>query len=409
MAPLDELAAGEVRTRWPRVPLGELLITAASGFACSKTKLVSDGLLHLRPFNISTSGDLNLSQGYRVPLAEAPTDKRRLEAGDVLFNNTNSEELVGKTTVLDAPMDAGFSNHLTRLRFDPRRAEPRFVAAVLATEWRRGTFRRLATRWVGQAAVKTPMLRELRIPLPPLPEQRRIADALAQAESICRLRRKALGTARAVVPALFQCMFGNPLANPHAWPQTPLSAVADIGSGITKGRRLDGAGLIEVPYLRVANVQDGHLRLDEVKTITIRTDERERYRLLPGDLLMTEGGDPDKLGRGALWAGVLPYCAHQNHIFRVRADRARVEPRFLAELTGSPYGKAYFLRVAKQTTGIASINKTQLSAFPVLLPPLERQQAFARVVEEMQVKIAEREAALRDADRLVAVLAQCLL
>ena len=134
---------------------------------------------------------------------------------------------------------------------------------------------------------------------------------------------------------------------------------------------------IELPYMRVANVKDGYLDLGEVKTIAIKRTEVDKLLIQPGDLLMTEGGDPDKLGRAALWSGEIDHCVHQNHIFKVRSDRSRVLPSYLRALAGSTYGKAYFLSVAKKTTGIASINKTQLSAFPVVLPPMTEQEVFA--------------------------------
>lgn len=228
---------------------------------------------------------------------------------------------------------------------------------------------------------------------PPVAEQRRIVDILDRAASIRRLRRQAQETVGQIVPALFNKMFGDPLTNSKAWPVASLDAVAHVASGVTKGRRLDGAQVVEVPYMRVANVQDGFLNLNEVKTIPLRPSEFDRFRLLPGDMLMTEGGDPDKLGRGAIWNGQIPYCAHQNHVFRVRADRNRVRPHFLACLAGSPYGKGYFLRVAKRTTGIASINKRQLSAFPVLLPPVPMQEEFERRVDDCMRLSGRQEAA----------------
>jgi type I restriction enzyme, S subunit len=106
--------------------------------------------------------------------------------------------------------------------------------------------------------------------------------------------------------------------------------------------------------------------------------------------LMTEGGDPDKLGRAALWAGEIEACVHQNHVFKVRSDRSRVSPAYLRALAGSAYGKAYFLSVAKKTTGIASINKTQLSAFPVPLPLLPLQQAFERRVQAAESILSQQ-------------------
>jgi type I restriction enzyme, S subunit len=246
-------------------------------------------------------------------------------------------------------------------------------------------------------------LREFQVPRPAIEEQRRIVDILSRAEGILRLGREAERKAAELIPAIFIDMFGDPATNPNAWPQRPLSAVADVISGVAKGRKLDPREAIELPYMRVANVKDGYLDLAEVKTIEIKRSEVEKLLIRPGDLLMTEGGDPDKLGRAALWTGEIDPCVHQNHVFKVRSDRACLSPAYLRALAGSAYGKGYFLSVAKKTTGIASINKTQLSAFPVPLPPLPLQQAFERHVKaaesivSQQVDAAEKAKAIFDA------------
>jgi type I restriction enzyme S subunit len=104
-------------------------------------------------------------------------------------------------------------------------------------------------------------------------------------------------------------------------------------------------------------------------------------------LVLTEGGDPDKLGRGALWSGEIGECIHQNHVFRVRTASPRILPLFLSALTASEYGKAYFFSVAKKTTGIASINKRQLSAFPMVIPPIDLQQKFAKALKALYASI----------------------
>ena len=121
---------------------------------------------------------------------------------------------------------------------------------------------------------------------------------------------------------------------------------------------------IELPYLRVANVQDGHLDLSTIKTVRVRVDEVDTYLLRVGDVLMTEGGDIDKLGRGTIWEGQIPACLHQNHIFRIRPNRNLLDPAFYALVVESDSAKRYFNRVAKRTTNLASTNKTQVRAFP---------------------------------------------
>ena len=109
---------------------------------------------------------------------------------------------------------------------------------------------------------------------------------------------------------------------PQSWPVSPLERCSEVQTGVAKGRSLNGADLVSVPYLRVANVQDGYLDLTEIKNIEIRRSEVPRFSLRVGDVVLTEGGDFDKLGRGFIWTGEVPGCVHQNHIFAVRANRS---------------------------------------------------------------------------------------
>lgn len=139
----------------------------------------------------------------------------------------------------------------------------------------------------------------------------------------------------------------------------PLGECAYVQTGIAKGRKIAVDEALTLPYLRVANVQDGRLDLPEMKEITIRERERDRFLLREGDFVLTEGGDFDKLGRGFIWRGEVENCLHQNHIFAVRADWARLTPEFFPYQSQSPYGKAYFLSVAHKTTNLASINTTK--------------------------------------------------
>ncbi|GAQ58726.1 type-1 restriction enzyme EcoKI specificity [Streptomyces acidiscabies] len=223
---------------------------------------------------------------------------------------------------------------------------------------------------------------ELAIPLPPLAEQKRIAVVLDQVDTLRAKRREAITLLDDLAQSLFLDMFGDLF---EANQNVPLSSVSYIASGITKGRKEPREELQSVPYLAVANVQDRALNLSTVKNISVSSAEIERFRLQSEDLLLTEGGDPDKLGRGTLWNEELPLCIHQNHVFRVRVmDREEVDPVYLNWVISSSYGKSYFLRTAKQTTGIASINKTQLGAFPLPVSPIEQQKEFRSRIEGVQ-------------------------
>jgi type I restriction enzyme S subunit len=217
---------------------------------------------------------------------------------------------------------------------------------------------------------------EMEVPLPPVPEQRRIAAILDRADQLIGRDRRSLALLDELAESTFNFYFGDVAVNNRAWDGgAVLSEVAEVVSGITKGRRTS-AVTREIPYLTVANVQDKALKLDVVKTIEATEGEIDRYRLAFGDLLLTEGGDPDKLGRGTTWGAELGECIHQNHVFRVRVTDSSVHPTYLSWLLGSTRGKRYFLQAAKQTTGIASINSTQLRGFPLLLPPRDVQDQF---------------------------------
>ena len=252
-------------------------------------------------------------------------------------------------------------------------------------------------------------LMSLPMPLPAPGEQRRIVEILNRAAKIERLRKQAQERLREFIPALFVRMFGDHKQVGRKFPCMPLREAAAIASGATKGRKIDPKHAVEVPYLRVANVQDGFLRLDEIKTITIRRGEERKYALAPGDLVMTEGGDSDKLGRAAVWNGELSYCAHQNHVFRVRPNPKVVLTDYLRDVAGSAYGKAYFISIAKRTTGIASINKIQLGSFPVPIPPIKLQHRYARVVDDVCCVADTADTAADRIARLNASLMSCLL
>ncbi len=185
------------------------------------------------------------------------------------------------------------------------------------------------------------------------------------------------------------------------WKRKRLEKVAVIQTGIAKNQN-SKQETIELPYLRVANVQDGYLDLSEIKTINIHKDKVNRYRLENGDVLLTEGGDFDKLGRGTVWEGQIQSCVHQNHVFVVRTQKNELLPSFLSAQTGSSYGKRYFLSCSKQSTNLASINSSQLKAFPVLLPPLPEQKAIAdllstwdKAIETTERLIHAKEATLK--------------
>ena len=228
--------------------------------------------------------------------------------------------------------------------------------------------------------VRRRVFNESRIPVPPLSVQNHIVCILKAAGIIRRKRRETLQTADAILPAYFVSMFGDPEKPRENLERVKLGDISDLRSGVTKGRKLSVSETVKVPYLCVANVQDGFLDLSEVKTIEVSLKEAAKYCLQYGDVLITEGGDPDKLGRGCIWHNQIEYCIHQNHIFRVRPNPSKLTPEYLAALLRTQYAKRYFLSCAKCSSNLASLNMAQVKAFPIPLPPLQSQIKFVNAV-----------------------------
>lgn len=177
---------------------------------------------------------------------------------------------------------------------------------------------------------------------------------------------------------------------PAEWRKTQLRHCAMIKSGITLGKKHEKTdSLVERPYLRVANVQDGYVDLSVLTTIEVTKDEDLKYRLRAGDVLMTEGGDRDKLGRGCVWYGEIEPCLHQNHIFAVQTSKDTLLPEFLEYLTVSDVGRSYFDVTAIKTTNLACTSSSKVLAFTIPLPSVEEQ---AEIVESLKTKCAGIEA-----------------
>ena len=176
---------------------------------------------------------------------------------------------------------------------------------------------------------------------------------------------------------------------PDHWMITAFDEVAVVIGGVTKGRDLRGKQVMTCPYLAVANVQRGHFKLDGLKSIEIAADELEKYQVHEGDLLITEGGDWDKVGRTAIWRGGVANCLHQNHVFKARVPSEHLLNEWVELVFNSCVGRDYFGGASKQTTNLASINMTQLRSFPLPVPPLEEQKRILAVLTDLTARCTE--------------------
>ena len=267
----------------------------------------------------------------------------------------------------------------------------------------------LASDRVAMPKVNRETLKEFPIPCPPLPTQTAIADFLdrktaaldALIEKKERLiallaEKRAALIHRAVTKGLDPDVpmkdSGVPWIGeiPAHWEVKRLKSLAEIRGGVTKGRDLRGRRVVSLPYLRVANVQDGFVDLTEVHEIEVLETEMSRYSLRKGDILMNEGGDNDKLGRGTVWAAEIEPCLHQNHVFAVR-PRSGANPYWISLCTSAPYLRYFFFRRAKQSTNLASISSSNVKEAPVLTPPDTEQDLILKSLGRDLARLARTE------------------
>lgn len=370
----------ELPEGWAWKKLGEIgkIYSGSTPSTTDETNFNGD-IPWITPADLSSFDEIYISRGKRN-LSEKGLQKssvQMLPKDTVLFS---SRAPIGYVAIAANPLttNQGFKN----LVLENNNIIPKFVYYYLKGN------KKLAEKYASGTTfleVSASRFSQIPIPIPPLPTQRKIVAVLERAERLQRLRAEADALTEQLVQSVFLEMFGDPVTNPMGWEVKKLKDISDIVSGVTKGRQFNGKSTVNAPYLRVANVQDGYLNLSEIKEIEVLESDVEKYALLEGDVLLTEGGDRDKLGRGAVWHCEISPCIHQNHIFRVRPNRDLILPDYLSMLIGSNHGKNYFLKSAKQTTGIASINSTQLKNFPVYLPPLFLQACFADIVQKTSI------------------------
>lgn len=337
------------------------------------------------------------------------------EPGTVLIAMYGGFQQIGRTGILKMP--ATTNQAICALRLRPE-VDPEYCNYWLVHA--RPGWKKIAASSRKDPNVTKDDVGRFEVLVPPLHEQKKIAAILSSVDEAIEATKAVIDQLQLVKKAMMAELLTRGLPGRHTrfkqteigevpeeWEIVPLSEVAFVQTGIAKGKAVDKG--VELPYLRVANVQDGRVELAEMKTILVEERSVERYSLKSGDVLFTEGGDADKLGRGCVWRGQIDPCLHQNHVFAVRTDCARLQPEYLAYLAASPGGKAYFLDSAKQTTNLASINSTQLKAFPVPLASLEEQTEIVGAIASVEGRMACEEGCASQLRTLKVALMSVLL
>lgn len=386
---------------WQEPTLGEVLAEATPGFACGDD--VEDGVFQFRMNNITTEGQLDLTKRRRVPKDYRNIGRFLVQPGDVLFNATNSPDLVGKAAFFPGIEEpAVFSNHFLRLRPRDSEIDGRYLARWLNLQFQRGRFKGMCRQWVNQATVSRDALLSLRIPLPPLPEQRRIAEILDKADALRAKRRAALAQLDTLTQSIFLDMFGDPATNPKGYVTRSLTTVCNCYSGGTPSKREGTYWAGGLPWFSPKDLKHDDL-FDSEDHINELVLSETSLKLLPPNTVVI-------VVRGMILAHTFPVSVirvpatiNQDLKALLPKDGVELDAQFLAHCL-RVQRRAVLASVSESAHGTKRLDAEALAKIAVPLPSFTLQQEFSRrVAKTEQCKTALR-GSLRQLDSLFASL-----
>lgn len=246
-------------------------------------------------------------------------------------------------------------------------------------------------------------LRRTQILLPPLEEQRRIAQVLDRAEALIALRRESLALLTTLIEAVFFEMFGVAGSNPRAWREAELGEFIEFGpqNGLYKPLSSYGSG---TRILRIDSFYDGVVTDQAaLKRVVVSDKERDVYGLQPGDLVISRVNSLEYLGKCALVPSLDEPTVFESNMMRIRVDPNRLHPRFLVQLWQSRYITSQILQKAKKAVQ-ASINQKDVRSLRVIVPPVSLQRQFVHRVEYIEKLRTAQLASLAQLEALYASL-----
>jgi type I restriction enzyme, S subunit len=358
----------ELPPGWATASVGDLVEDARPGFPSGRHNGAGVGVPHLRPMNVSREGRIDLES---VKYVEA-NDGARLRGGDVLFNNTNSPDLVGKTAFFERDGDWAYSNHMTRLR--PSSAvDGRFLAAQLHWLWMTGFYKTILNNHVNQASVATKsLLANVIVVLPPLVEQRRIVAAIDEHISRLDTAISLIEAAKGRLRSLRSRMVNAAIVGP--WEELSFGdVIQSLRNGVfvsRPSRQPPG-----IPIFRISAVRPMALDAEDIRYARPAEPFADEYFVNAGDLLFTRySGNPAYVGACALVPALPRKTLHPDKLIRVTVDHERCLPEYIEIAFSATSVRREVEARLKTTAGQVGIAGGQLRTVPLPLPPIEVQR-----------------------------------
>lgn len=366
---------------WRETTVENVILNLQPGFAQKPGEEDEGTTPQIRTHNITPDGKISLEGIKHISASAHESERYNLIKGDVLFNNTNSEEWVGKSAVFDQEGEYVFSNHMTRLRVNPELLIPEYLATYLHLLWSMGYSKTRAKRWVSQAGIDGKALSSFKILIPVLPEQKRIVGVLQQAETILQAKQSVNDQIDRLVQTAYWEHFNNwYTADGLVDPVRISDYVADSQYGVSEAMDETGSHIV----LRMNSITtSGWLNLTDFKYADLSPKDIEATELQNGDLLFNRTNSRELVGKCALWRGSKGPFSFASYLVRLRLKDGMF-PEYLWTTLNSAYGKYRLFNAAKQAVSMANISPTDLGRITVPLPPENLQKKFAELIKEIE-------------------------
>lgn len=401
-------ANGILPATWQFVTLGEVLerIEAGTSFKAQDRPAVNGEIGVLKLSAVTWNKFRPCENKALLPDCD-PGTCPHVRKGDLLISRANTTELIAAVVMVEEDHPNLLLSDKT-LRLVPKKnvAYSPYLLHALRTPFVRDHFERHATGTSGSMRnISQANIAAARIALPPLAEQRRIAAILDKADAIYLRREEGIRLTEELLRSTFLKMFGDPVKNERGWPMVKVEEAGDVQLGRQRAPKYQ-TGKHTHPYLRVANVFEDQIDLDDVLSMDFNESDFVTYRLRGGDILLNEGQSTELVGRPAMWRDELPECCFQNTLIRFRACRRKAEPEFALEVFLYYLHTGQFARISSKTSNVAHLGAGRFTEMAFPLPPLDLQQRYSEKRRQVYALLAKRRTQADEARHLFNSLGQ---
>jgi type I restriction enzyme, S subunit len=386
----------QIHDDWKIIPLKNLIMEIKTGFAEGERD--DDGLIQLRMNNISDDGTLNFDKTLKVPIPDN-IDEYVLKKNDVLFNNTNSLDLIGKSTIVQQNFDYTFSNHITRIRVNQEKLVPYFLLLILLKYKREALFRSICNTHVGQSGIGKNELLNVKIICPPLKEQQKIASILSNVDSLIQHTQNEIEQTQRLKKGLMQrlltkgightkfkkikWLFEKEIEIPKEWERTKISEIFQLKTGGTPSRLNPEYFSGDIPWVTSTDLNRGIIT-QTLEKITKDAKEKSRLKIFPkGTFVIATYGLEAAGTRGK--CGILAFDATINQACMAFLPSEKMTVQFLFYFY-LEYGERMAFNYA-QGTKQQNLYPDTVKEISLIVPPIKEQEKITHILHSVDSKV----------------------